>query len=116
LKESDLPPYEEEFEKRCVKHFAEIEMQRRRSETNLRFYNARERIQEDAEKERARVQEEKEQSWAEVERRENRVSDWRQFQEDPEAKRVRLSSYKEEHRVDDKHGQVKLEEWKKNWK
>ena len=29
----------------------EMEMQKRRSEVNLRFYNARERIQEDSEKE-----------------------------------------------------------------
>lgn len=37
-----------------MKHFAEIEMQKRRSETNLRFYSARERIQEDQEKEKVR--------------------------------------------------------------
>lgn len=45
-----MPAYDAELEKRMMKHFAEIEMQRRRSETNLRFYNARERIQEDEEK------------------------------------------------------------------
>ena len=39
----------------CVYMYdTEIEMQKRRSETNLRFYNARERIQEDADKEKVR--------------------------------------------------------------
>lgn len=89
MKEANLPPAEEELERRLIKHFAgvciythiliqlyisytvfffsrtsfhvltymcmrvtEIEMQKRRSETNLRFYNARERIQEDADKEK----------------------------------------------------------------
>jgi hypothetical protein len=77
LKESQLPPLEEELEKRIMKHFAgkfrrhfvqvkttlpysyllipvdaEIEMAKRRAEFNLRGYNARERIQEDAEKEK----------------------------------------------------------------
>jgi RecA/RadA recombinase len=43
---------EEEVAVRCVKHFADIEMQRRRSETNLRAHNARERGAEDAEQEK----------------------------------------------------------------
>lgn len=54
MKESDLPfaTFEEEFEVRCLKHFADIEMQRRRSEHNLRAHNARERGIEEAEQEK----------------------------------------------------------------
>lgn len=116
VKESALPDYNEDLEKRLMKHFAEIEMQRRRSETNLRFYNARERLQEDADKAKVRVEEEKEKKWAEGERREARFSDWRDFQEEPEAKKVRLASFKEEFRADEKFGAHKVEEWKKKWK
>ena len=43
---------EEEVEVRCLKHFADIEMQRRRSEHNLRAHNARERGIEDSEQEK----------------------------------------------------------------
>lgn len=118
LKESDLPEYDAELERRLIKHFAEIEMQRRRSETNLRFYNARDRIKEDEDKEIIRLEEEKEKAWAEVERREKRVGEWRDFQEDPESKKVRIASWKEEHRSigEKKHGQADVESWKKSWK
>lgn len=116
VKENALPPLEDEMDKRLMKHFAEIEMQSRRSETNLRFYNARERIQEDSDKARLREDMEKEKAWADVERRESRVSDWREFEENPEAKKVRLASYKEERRAEGKHGVVKMEDWKKSWK
>ena len=51
VRECDLPfaTLEEEVEVRCLKHFADIEMQRRRSEHNLRAHNARERGIEEAE-------------------------------------------------------------------
>lgn len=63
-----------------------------------------------------RLELEKEEKWAEVDRREKRVGDWRNFQEDPEAKKVRMANFREEHRTDTKHGQVQKEEWRKKWK
>lgn len=46
--------------------------------------------------------------WSEVDRREKRVGNWRDFQDVPEAKKVKASSYKEETRQESKHGQVSL--------
>jgi hypothetical protein len=116
VKETALPPYDDELNKRLMKHFAEIEMGRRRSEELRRTYNARERIKEDEDKEKERLEREKEDRWAEIEKREERVNHWREFQEVPDSKRLRMSSYKEERRTETKHGVVQLEEWKKNWK
>ena len=41
---------EKETERRTMKHFAEMEMNRRKSEENLRSYSAREKMQEAEEK------------------------------------------------------------------
>jgi tetratricopeptide (TPR) repeat protein len=52
--ESDLPPLEEEEARRLMKHFAEMEMLRRRSEKNLRAYSAREKMQEKEQQQKVR--------------------------------------------------------------
>lgn len=118
IKESDLPNYEDDLDKKTMKHFADMEMSKKRSETNLRTYNARDRMAEDKEKEMMKVHAEFEKNWSEENRRDDRVHNWRGFQDVPEAKRAKVSSssYKEEHREDKKHGAAKLETWKKKWK
>lgn len=55
MNESELPTVEEGLQKAAMAHFAEIEMSRRRSEKNLRVYNARDRMAEDKEKEKVNV-------------------------------------------------------------
>ena len=144
--ESDLPPLEEEEARRLMKHFAEMEMLRRRSEKNLRAYSAREKMQEKEQQQKVRrfaclcvplscykylshthtlhlrvpqlIEEcAFEKEWTEGERREKRVGNWRDFQEAPEAKKAKVSTnFKEETRDTGKHGVVQLNEWKKKWK
>ena len=115
-KDSDLLPIEEEIKRRIMIHFADIEMQRRRSENCLRAHNARERLIEDQQKEQSEIEMEFEKEWAEVDRRENRVGNWRNFQDVPAAKKVKASSYKEESRADKKFGDAHLNDYKKKWK
>jgi hypothetical protein len=116
-KDSDLLPVDEEIKRRTMMHFADIEMQKRRSETCLRAHNARERLIEDQQKEQVAVVEEFEKEWAAEDRRENRVGSWRTFQVMPEAKRAKVeTNFKQESREDTKHGKVILNEWKKSWK
>jgi len=50
MKESEMWDLEKETERRTMKHFAEMEMNRRKSEENLRSYSAREKMQEAEEK------------------------------------------------------------------
>ena len=57
-----------------------------------------------------------EKEWAEEDRRENRVGNWRDFQGNPVAKKAKAASYKEETRANLKFGQVQTESWKKAWK
>ena len=115
-KEKDLLPLEEEIKRKTLIHFADIEMTRRRSEHCLRAYNARERLLEDAQKEKETIEKEFEKEWADVDRRENRVGNWRSFQENPLSKKARTASYKEETRKETKFGVVQKESWKKSWK
>jgi hypothetical protein len=57
-----------------------------------------------------------EKEWSDIDRRENRVGNWRDFGETSDAKRSKVANFKEETRTEDKHGKVKLQEWKKKWK
>eukprot|EP01039_Chlorochromonas_danica_P006461 gene6464-7125_t len=115
-KESDLPNFEEERQKALMKHFAELEMMRRKSDQNRRAYSAREKMQESAEEEKLEKTMDFEKKWADEDRRDKRVGNWREFQEVPVAKKVRPANYKEESRDEAKFGVVKLEAWKKSWK
>lgn len=114
--EATLPSLEEDIDKRLLKHFADMELKKQKSEKNLHAHSTREKMMEDQEKEQMVVKEEFEKDWSEGDRREKRVDSWRGFQEDPAAKKARLASYKEEVRATGKFGQVKLETWKKAWK
>ncbi len=111
MKDSDLPPLEEEIAKNTMKRFADIELQRRRSEYLAHAYNNRDRMLEDEKKEIEKIESDMEKEWSEIGRREKRVDNWRSFQVAPDAKKMKTSSYKEELRDDIKHGKVK-----KNWK
>ena len=114
--EESLPDLEEQIQKATLKQFADIEMARRKSESLLRGYSAREKYQEEEEKEFMKAIAEEDKQWAEVDRREKRVDSWRGFQTDPSAKKAKLNSYKEQTRETGKYAQVELETWKKNWK
>lgn len=118
IKEQDLPDWDEGLQKHIMKHFAEIENMRRRSERNIRAHNAREKQTEKIEEEKMDKLREFDTKWSEDGRRDKRVGNWRDFQTDPEAKKakVSVSSYKEEKRNEKKHGTVQLETWKKTWK
>lgn len=111
-----LPPLEEHVDKETMKHFASIEVNRRRSEKVQRSHNAREKMQEHEEQEKARRANTFEKDWAQEDRREKRVGNWREFSDDPDAKRVRAASYKTEKRQETKHGNSVVEEWRQNWK
>jgi len=116
-RDADLLPLDQEIKRRTMMHFADIEMQKRRSEQCLRAHNARERLIEDQQKEHSTVVEEFEKEWAQEDRRENRVGSWRTFQVMPEAKRAKVeTNFKQESRQDKKFGQVVMNEWKKSWK
>eukprot|EP00598_Pedospumella_elongata_P007745 CAMPEP_0184985698 /NCGR_PEP_ID=MMETSP1098-20130426/14250_1 /TAXON_ID=89044 /ORGANISM="Spumella elongata, Strain CCAP 955/1" /LENGTH=481 /DNA_ID=CAMNT_0027509795 /DNA_START=37 /DNA_END=1479 /DNA_ORIENTATION=+ len=114
-KEEVLGEFEDGLNRHIMKHFAEIERMRRRSETNLRGYSARDKMAEAAELEKQAKHQEFDKSWTEDTRRDKRIGNWREFQTDPTAKKVKASSYKEESREEVKHGVVKTETWKKNW-
>jgi len=116
IKESDLPNYDAELSKKVMKYFAEMENMKRRSETNLRTYNARDKMMEQEEIAKQQKLSEFDKNWSEDTRRDKRIDNWREFQVDPLAKKVKASHYKEETREVKKHGVVKLESWKKSWK
>lgn len=114
--EAGLPSLEEHVDKEIMKHFADIEVNRRRSEKVQRSHNAREKMQETEEMDKLKKAHSFEKQWSDVDRREKRVGNWREFQEDPEAKKVKASSYKEERKEETRHGVVNTEVWKKSWK
>jgi len=99
--ESSLPPLQDEVERQIMKHFADIEMSRRRSEQVQRSHNTREKLQEKEEENKARRAHAFEKDWSQEDRREKRIGNWREFQ-DPGAKRARTSSYKPEKREEKK--------------
>ena len=111
-----LPSLEEHVDKEVMKHFADIEVNRRRSEKVQRSHNAREKMQETEEMEKMKKAHTFEKQWSDIDRREKRVGNWREFQDDPDAKKVKASSYKEEKKEESKFGKVKVEEWKRKWK
>ncbi|KAJ1442079.1 hypothetical protein B484DRAFT_356629 [Ochromonadaceae sp. CCMP2298] len=115
-KDTDLGDFDEEVNREAMKHFAEIEAMRRRSEANLRNYSARDKMQEAAEHQKLIKAMEFDKSWTEDNRRDKRIGNWRDFQTDPGSKKVKASSFKEEHREETLHGQAKTETWKKSWK
>eukprot|EP00596_Hydrurales_sp_CCMP1899_P003737 CAMPEP_0119042338 /NCGR_PEP_ID=MMETSP1177-20130426/14612_1 /TAXON_ID=2985 /ORGANISM="Ochromonas sp, Strain CCMP1899" /LENGTH=467 /DNA_ID=CAMNT_0007009051 /DNA_START=257 /DNA_END=1657 /DNA_ORIENTATION=- len=107
----DLLPLDEQITKKLMKHFAEIEMLKRRSEKNIHAYNAREKMQEGEEQAQVVKDAKFEKEWSDIDRRENRVGNWRDFGETSDAKRSKVANFKEETRTEDKHGKVKLQEW-----
>ena len=87
-----------------------------RSETNLRAYSARDKMQEQEMEEKLAKSAEFDKNWSEENRREGRVGNWREFQTDPVAKKAKTVHYNVESRAGAKHGAVQLESWKKSWK
>ena len=99
-----------------MKHFADIELNRRRSEQVQRSHNTRDKMREADEEEKAHKAHVFEKEWSDVNRREKRVGNWREFQEDPEKKKAKIKTFKEEKRADSKHGVVDETAWRSKWK
>jgi DnaJ family protein C protein 8 len=70
---------EDAVKKAVQRHFADVEMARRRSENLQRANSAREKMQAQSEHEKEQKELERERDWAEVNRREKRVASWRDF-------------------------------------
>ncbi len=103
-----------------MKHFAEMEMQRRRTEKIKRSHSAREKMQAMDEHEQLKKEHVFEKNWTEEGRRDKRVGNWRDFQCNDSGQALKKSktssSFKTEKKHDNKHGQGIGEEWKKSWK
>jgi DnaJ family protein C protein 8 len=70
---------EDVMKKAVLRHFADVEMARRRSEDLQRANSAREKMQAHSDHEKVQKELERERDWAEVNRREKRVASWRDF-------------------------------------
>ncbi|KAL7692885.1 putative DnaJ domain, tetratricopeptide-like helical domain superfamily [Plasmopara halstedii] len=117
VKESELGDLKDAVEKAVMRAFAEIE--NRRVNIEKREAAQRRREAEQEEKEQAKVVNmfKRERSWAETDRREHRVGNWRVFQKDGKQKKVNdTQGWKEETRNDKKFGEVDNEGYKRGWK
>jgi hypothetical protein len=119
LKASDLGDEKEAIEKAVLAAFAEMENRRLNIEKREAAQRRREAEQEEKETEKMTESYKRERSWAEVERREQRVGNWRTFQKDGK-KRIKETDahgWKEENRKEEKKfGTVEADTYKKKWK
>ncbi|KAL3661338.1 hypothetical protein V7S43_013542 [Phytophthora oleae] len=102
VKETELGDLKDEVEKAVLRAFAEIENRRQNIETREAAQRRREAEQD--EKEQAKVVNmfKRERSWAETDRREQRVGNWRTFQKGGKRrKEMDAQGWKEETRVRD---------------
>jgi DnaJ family protein C protein 8 len=106
-KEDTLPNLEDEISKKTMKAFADIEMAKRRSENNARSYNAREKSQVAEQQEKLKAESKHEEEWNDIDRREKRVGNWRDFAKTD--KKAKISTYNVEQRDFQTHGKVFLD-------
>ena len=103
-KESTLPNLEDEITKKTMKAFADMEMARRRSENNARSYSQREKNQAVEQHEKLKSDFKEEEAWNDIDRREKRVGNWRDFAKTE--KKAKVSAYTVEQRDFATHGKV----------
>lgn len=103
-KESTLPSLEDEISKKTMKAFADIEMAKRRSDNNARSYSAREKSQVTELQEKLKAESKHEEEWNDIDRREKRVGNWRDFAKTE--KKAKVSTYNQEQRDFSVHGKV----------
>ncbi|KAE9033958.1 hypothetical protein PR001_g9935 [Phytophthora rubi] len=116
-KESELGDLKDAVEKAVMRAFAEIENRRLNIEKREAAQRRREADQE--EKEHAKVVNmfKRERSWAETDRREQRVGNWRSFQKDGKRrKEMDVQGWKEEKRDEKKFGETDNDAYKRGWK
>ncbi|TMW56732.1 hypothetical protein Poli38472_006742 [Pythium oligandrum] len=121
MKESELGDLEEAMEKAVIKAFAEIEHRRQNLEKREAAQRRREAEQQEKEQEKLVESFKRERTWAEEDRREHRVGNWRSFQKDGKRRKEATDgtgqSWKEEKRQEGaKFGDVDNDAYKKNWK
>ncbi|KAG6611183.1 putative molecular chaperone (DnaJ superfamily) [Phytophthora cinnamomi] len=117
VKESELGDLNEAVEKAVMRAFAEIENRRLNIEKREAAQRRREAEQE--EKEQAKVVNmfKRERSWAETDRREQRVGNWRSFQKDGKRrKEMDAQGWREEKRDEKKFGEADNDAYKRGWK
>ncbi|KAF1323395.1 putative molecular chaperone, partial [Globisporangium splendens] len=118
VKESELGDLQEEIDKEVLRAFAEIENRRVNIEKREAAQRKREAEQQEKEQEEVSNMFKRERSWAETDRREHRVGNWRGFQKDGKRRRKEFDAHgwKEEKRDEKKFGVVENDEYKKRWK
>ncbi|KAG1699450.1 hypothetical protein DVH05_012865 [Phytophthora capsici] len=117
VKETELGDLKDEVEKAVLRAFAEIE--NRRQNIEKREAAQRRREAEQDEKEQAKVVNmfKRERSWAETDRREQRVGNWRTFQKGGKRrKEMDAQGWKEETRDEKKFGEADNDAYKRGWK
>ncbi|KAG7391512.1 DnaJ (Hsp40), sub C, member 8 [Phytophthora pseudosyringae] len=117
VKESELGDLDEAVQKAVLRAFAEIENRRQNIEKREAAQRRREAEQE--EKEQAKVVNmfKRERSWAETDRREQRVGNWRSFQKGGKRrKEMDAQGWKEETRDEKKFGETDNDAYKRGWK
>ena len=85
---TDKDEFEKELDTRLLKHFADIEFEKRRSENLIRSHNAREREAERQQEESDHAVKDFENAWKNKERVEKRVENWRQFQPPAKSRKI----------------------------
>lgn len=117
IKESELGDLKDEVEKAVLRAFAEIENRRLNLEKREAAQRRREAEHEEKEQEKVVNMFKRERSWAEVDRREHRVGNWRSFQKGGKRrKEMDTHGWKEEKRDDKKFGEADNDGYKRGWK
>ncbi|GLE07880.1 hypothetical protein PINS_up018622 [Pythium insidiosum] len=118
IKPSELGDEEQEKETAVIKAFAEMEHRRQNLEKREAALRRREAEQQEKDQEKLVASFKRDRSWAEEDRREHRVGNWRTFQKDGKKRKEMERGWKEEARDTDgpKHGVVESDSYKKAWK
>ncbi|TYZ63942.1 hypothetical protein PybrP1_002909 [[Pythium] brassicae (nom. inval.)] len=116
-KESELGDLQDEEEKEVLRAFAEIENRRLNIERREAAQRKREAEQQEKEEREVVDMFKRERAWAEQDRREHRVGNWRGFVKDGKRrKEMDAHGWKEEQRDDKKFGVAENDAYKKRWK
>ncbi|KAG6970173.1 hypothetical protein JG688_00004987 [Phytophthora aleatoria] len=117
VKESELGDLKEAVEKSVLRAFAEIENRRLNIEKREAAQRRREAEQEEKEQTKVANMFKRERSWAETDRREQRVGNWRSFQKGGKRrKEMDAQGWKEETRDERKFGEADNDGYKRGWK
>ncbi|CAH0516793.1 unnamed protein product [Peronospora belbahrii] len=117
VKESELDDYNDAVEKAVLRAFAEIENRRLNIEKRDALQRRREAEKEEKDHVKAVNMFKRERSWAETDRREQRVGNWRSFQKGGKRrKEIDAQGWKEESRDEKKFGEADNEAYKRGWK